>query len=139
MHPLQLREQEIFETLKKIRKFHFVIIGGYAVNAYALPRFSVDCDLVVKNNKEAKNIEGILTTLGYLKISMNKKESLYNNFERFEKDLGNKFRVSIDLLIKEVLDRQTNVVFSADWIFDNSKIRTAKGKTITEELNVNII
>src|SRR4030042_1469229 len=64
---LQLREKEIFETLKRIKKFKFVILGGYAVNAYTLPRFS------------------------------------------------------------------------ADWVFDNSEIRTLRGKTITEELKLKII
>ena len=49
---LQVREQEIFETLRKLRNCNFVIIGGYAVNAYTLPRFSVDCDLVVKDDVE---------------------------------------------------------------------------------------
>ena len=40
----QIREDEIFKTLKKILKYKFVLIGGYAVNAYTLPRFSIDCD-----------------------------------------------------------------------------------------------
>ena len=52
MEQLQLREKEIFEMLKKIKKRKFVVIGGYAVNAYTLPRFSVDCDIVIKDNDE---------------------------------------------------------------------------------------
>ena len=56
MDLLQLREGEIFETLKKIRNFNFVLIGGYAVNCYTLPRFSVDCDIVVDNAEEAAKI-----------------------------------------------------------------------------------
>ena len=49
----QIREDEIFKTLKKILKYSFVLIGGYAVNAYTLPRFSIDCDIVrVKENRE---------------------------------------------------------------------------------------
>jgi len=59
MEQLQLREKEIFETLKKIRKNNFVVIGGYAVNAYTLPRFSADCDIVIKDHKELKKIEKI--------------------------------------------------------------------------------
>ena len=43
----QLREKEIFETLRKLKDRNFVLIGGYAVNAYTLPRFSVDCDIVI--------------------------------------------------------------------------------------------
>ncbi len=137
---LQLREKEIFETLKKMSKFKFVVIGGYAVNAYTLPRFSVDCDVVVKNKEELKDIEEILMNYGYVKEENNKdKTSYYGDFLRLEKDLGDNIKVSIDILIKEVLDRQTNATFSADWVFDNSEIRILRGKTITEELKLRII
>src|SRR3990167_4321090 len=137
---LQLREKEIFETLKKMSKLNFVIIGGYAVNAYTLPRFSVDCDIVVKNKDELREIKEALINFGYLKEENNKdKTSYYGDFLRLEKDLGDNIKVSIDILIKEVLDRQTNATFSADWIFNNSEIRTLRGKTISEELKLRII
>ena len=137
---LQLREKEIFETLKKMERFKFVIIGGYAVNAYALPRFSVDCDIVVKDKEELKEIEEVLVNFGYVEEECNKdKTSYYRDFLRLEKDMGDNIKVSIDILIKEVLDRQTNATFSADWVFDNSEIKTLKGKTITEELKLRII
>lgn len=137
---LQLREKEIFKTLKKLSKFYFVVIGGYAVNAYTLPRFSVDCDIVVKNKEELKEIEKTLINFDYIKKENNKDgTSYYGDFLRFEKTIGNSMRVSMDILIKEVLDRQTNTTFSADWILDNSKIRTLRGKTITEELKLRII
>jgi len=137
---LQLREKEIFETLKKMIKFQFVIIGGYAVNAYTLPRFSVDCDIVVKNKDELREIKEALINFGYLKEESNKDiTSYYGDFLRLEKDLGDNIKVSIDILIREVLDRQTNATFSADWVFDNSEVRTLRGKTITEELKLRII
>jgi len=137
---LQLREKEIFETLKRMSKFKFVIIGGYAVNAYTFPRFSVDCDIVVKDKKELKEIEEVLLNFGYVKEENNKdKTSYYGAFLRLEKDLGDNIKVSIDILIKEVLDRQTDATFSAEWIFDNSEIKILRGKTITEELKLRII
>lgn len=68
MEQLQLREKEIFEILKKIKKCKFVIIGGYAVNAYTLPRFSVDCDIVIKAHDELHRIEKILFDSGYQKV-----------------------------------------------------------------------
>ena len=137
---LPLREKEIFETLKRINKFNFVVIGGYAVNAYTLPRFSVDCDIVIKDNKELKEIEKVLVNFGYVKDDSNKnKTSYYGDFLRFGKGLGDDIKVSMDILIKEVLDRQTNAVFSAEWVFDNSKIRSLRGKTISEELKLRII
>ena len=45
----------------------------------------------------------------------------------------------MDLLFKEVVDRQTNVIFNVDWIFNHSTIRVLKGKTITKELSLRII
>src|SRR3989344_6503881 len=112
---LQHREQEVFHALAELRGQAFVLIGGYAVNAYTLPRFSADCDIVVKNTRELKEIEEVLINFGYIKEENNKdKTSYYGDFLRLEKDLGDKIKVSIDILIKEVLDRQPNATFFAD-------------------------
>ena len=100
----------IFETLKKIKEFDFVVIGGYAVNAYALPRFSVDCDIVIKekNNKLFKALAG------YTKVEAN--DTYYaGEFLRYEKKIKKNFAVSIDILIKDILDRQTNSIFSSSF------------------------
>lgn len=140
MEQLQLREKEIFETLKKIRKSNFAVIGGYAVNAYTLPRFSVDCDIVIKSAKELKKIEKTLLELGYKKEKNYSDEFSYGgNFKRYEKELSQNFKVSMDILIEEVFDRQTKAKFSADWVFDNSALRTLQGKTISEQLKLKII
>ena len=140
MEQLQLREKEIFETLKKIKKSKFVVIGGYAINSYTLPRFSVDCDIVIKNRKELNKIEKSLLEIGYHKEkNYSDKISYKGNFQRYEKELENNFKVSIDILIEEILDRQTNAKFSAKWIFDNSALRNLQGKTINEQLKLKII
>lgn len=44
---LDAREGVVLETLEKLPKDNIVLIGGYAVNAYVPPRFSIDCDFVV--------------------------------------------------------------------------------------------
>lgn len=139
MGNLQIREKEIFETLKRIKRSNFVVIGGYAVNAYALPRFSVDCDIVIKNHDELHKIEKILFDSGYQKMKSVSNLPYHGKFERYEKEIAQNFRVSMDILIGEVLDRQTNAKFPAEWIFDNSKIRNLRGKTISEELKLMII
>lgn len=140
MEQLQLREKEIFETLKKIKKSQFVVIGGYAVNSYTLPRFSVDCDIVIKNRKELNKIEKSLFEAGYNKKNNYSDKIPYKgNFERYEKELKKNFKVSMDILIGEILDRQTNAKFSAEWIFDNSVLRNLQGKTINEQLKLKII
>lgn len=133
-----LREKEIFNTLKAIKDCDFVIIGGYAVNAYALPRFSVDCDIVVKDSGELLKIEGILLNNGY------KKENLFNasysgEFFRYGKKLNNNFAVSMDVLFSKVVDRLTSSVFSSEWIFENSSTKIFRGKTISQDLRLRII
>ena len=139
MADFQLREKEIFETLKKIKNLKFCIIGGYAVNAYTFPRFYVDCDIVVKSREDLDEIENKLVELGYSESKETSEAPYHGNFKRYIKEISKDFAVSLDILIGEVLDRQTKATFSADWIFDNSKIRTLRGKTIAEELKLRII
>jgi hypothetical protein len=138
MEPLQIREMEIFETLKSLSTFKFVVIGGYAVNAYTLPRFSVDCDIVIENGSELNEIEKTLLKIGYDKKDV-EKSTAQTNFVRHEKVIDRHFGVSIDVLIGEVLDRQTGVSIPAEWIFKNSEMKALKGKTITDKLEVRII
>ena len=134
-----LREKEIFETLKKLKNFNFVLIGGYAVTSYTLPRFSVDCDIVLKDREELKNIEKELMGLGYKKEDTDKTKLPYQgDFERFEKELKTNFKVSFDILFGEVSDRQTGISFSADWVFKNSEVRDIKGKTTSEGLRLRV-
>ena len=140
MDLLQLREKEIFNTLKKLAKTDFVIIGGYAVNAYTLPRFSVDCDIVTKEKSELEKIEKELFESGYSAKDTYKVDSPYHGeFMRYEKVLEHNFNVSVDIFFKDILDRQTNASFRADWVFQNSGIGLLRGKTIKEDLKLRII
>jgi len=140
MNPLQLREKEIFETLKSISNLGLVVIGGYAVNAYTLPRFSVDCDIVVMESAELNEIEKNLIKIGYKKEEGNKVNTPYHGeFVRYEKEIKTDFKVSVDILFGEILDRQSGASFSAEWVFENSERILLKGKTITEELKLKII
>lgn len=134
----QLREKEIFETLKKIRARKFVLIGGYAVNAYTFPRFSVDCDIVIYK-EDFEGIKKDLFSIGYKESDEKSGVPYQGKFARFEKTIQKNFMVSIDILIDEVLDRQTQAKFSSGWVFANSKTRVLRGKTITEELKLRII
>ncbi len=137
MDKLQLREEEIFNTLKDL-KVDFVLIGGYATNSYAWPRFSVDCDIVIRN-KDLEQTKEILNKLGY-ELAKNHEEVPYEGkFLRMEKKIEENIKASVDILIDQVHDRQTNVSFDTDWIFENSKKRTITGKTITERIETRII
>ena len=134
-----LREEEIFKTLRALKGCNFAIIGGYAVNAYALPRFSADCDIVVKDKHELEKIEEILGRIGYKKELPSGEAQYSGSFSRHGKKLGTGFAVSMDILIRGVTDRMTGVTFAAEWIFKNSGMRALKGKTIREELKLRII
>lgn len=138
MEWLQLREKEIFETLKHLQKCSFVVIGGYAVNVYALPRFSIDCDIVVKNQQDVDAIIEMLIKIGYAKT---KKSGInYNRpFVRYEKILSTNFVVSMDILIGEVIDRQSGAMFSSGWVFKNSSLKALRGRTFSEVLKVRVI
>jgi len=140
MEKLQLREKEIFETLKKIGKFKFVVIGGYAVNPYTIPRFSVDCDIVIKDEYELSKITKELKKDNYKGCDINKIDLPYHkDFSRYEKNIEKDISASFDILIGKVHDRGTNVNFDADWIFNNSSLIFLKGKTINEKLKTRII
>jgi len=140
MEKLQLREKEIFEALKKISKFKFVIIGGYAVNPYTIPRFSVDCDIALSDYNELKKIGKELENNNYKKKSTDKIDLPYHgDFIRYEKNIKDDINASFDILIKSVYDRETKVSFDTEWIFDNSNLTLLRGKTIDEKLKVRII
>jgi len=134
---LELREREVLSTLEKIKNFNFVLIGGYAVNSYTQPRFSVDCDLVVRDKEKADIIGDSLVKEGY-----NRKENNFNlpygtDFKCFVKQIDD-IKVAFDLLISGVLDRRTNARFSADWIFENSEEREVIGKSISIRFKVRV-
>src|SRR3989344_9390714 len=140
MEKLQLREKEIFDTLKKIKKFEFVIIGGYAVNPYTIPRFSVDCNIVLKSDSELKKMTRELENDGYSKKEMIKTDLPYHgHFTRYEKNIQEDINASFDLLINNVYDRETKANFDAEWIFKNSSMILLKGKTIYERLKTRVI
>ncbi|MBI2557709.1 hypothetical protein HYW20_00135 [Candidatus Woesearchaeota archaeon] len=139
MEPLQLREKEVFDALNQIKNYKFVVIGGYAVNAYTLPRFSVDCDIVTEERGTTAKITKELYKLDYAKAKDTDFGPYAGDFLRYEKTIKKNFMVSFDILIKNVYDRQTKAIFSAEWVFKNSSLIMLKGKTITQELNIRIV
>ena len=140
MEKLQLREKEIFETLKRINGIKFVVIGGYAVNPYTIPRFSVDCDLVLKDENELKKLSKKLEENNYKKVPTPKADlPFHGDFVRYEKNIIEDINSSFDILFKEVFGRNDKVSFDAEWIFKNSSSILMKGKTINEKIKLNVI
>ncbi len=124
---LEFREREILSTLEKLKEANLVLIGGYAVNAYAQPRFSVDCDIVVMNKEEANRIRGMLEKDGYAKKDINLALPYTGEFLCLTKKAG-EYIIPFDILIGSVIDRGTGLHFPAEWIFENSGIRKLVGK-----------
>lgn len=95
------------------------------MNAYILPRFSVDCDLAVKNRKTAEKIVAMLKEAGF-KEREEAKKMYSGKFLSFQKSSGE--RTTFDILIEEVFDRKTGTRISAETIFENSRKRIIYGK-----------
>jgi Rps23 Pro-64 3,4-dihydroxylase Tpa1-like proline 4-hydroxylase len=94
---------------------------------------------VINLQKELIKIRKILKNHKFKKVNFKFLENYAGKFERYEKNIHENIKVSIDILIKEVLDRQTNAKFSYEWIFKNSKISYLPGKTIQEKIKLRII
>jgi len=117
---LESREALILQTLQELPK-DVILVGGYAVNAYVPPRFSIDCDLIV-----------------FRGVTEIKKMLLKNGFEETEKGdvphgeyirfMRKRERVSFDLLINSVLDRESGIVFEGSLFKKYSRERFTVGR-----------
>ncbi len=134
-----LRESEIFECLQALRGQKFTIIGGYAVNAYALPRFSIDCDIVCETKTGEMRITAMLEKRGFKKTAASENAAYHGNFARLEKTLEHGFKASFDILTGSVFDRQSGATFSAQWVFEHSEEKTLRGKTVAKSVKARTI
>lgn len=117
---IQDREKIVLETLEKLPKDNVVLIGGYAVNAYVPPRFSIDCDLAVIG--DADKIETILAKNDFIRTERGNVP--YGSYIRYVKS-----GVSFDLLVKSVLDRDSGIVFEGKIIQEHSRNRFTVGRS----------
>lgn len=138
MKSFPAREKEILTTLKQLRHIEAVLIGGYAMSAYASPRFSVDCDLVVKDKIASSKIALLLRNQSYTLKETNRL-SYGGSFQRFEKTLEDGLRASFDILIGGVLDRRTDAFFTADWIFKHSTKKPLRGRMFIEPIDFRVV
>ncbi|MBI5332304.1 MAG: nucleotidyl transferase AbiEii/AbiGii toxin family protein [Candidatus Aenigmarchaeota archaeon] len=128
---LEQREKTIFETLKQIADLDIILVGGYAINAYVLPRFSVDCDVVISQN--IKEIKSILIRNSFIQTEADKRTPYLGRFMRFEKN-----KAAVDVLINGVTDRSTDMSFPYDLIRQNSEIRETVARASAEKISLRI-
>ena len=123
MEDLIKKENSIFEILQKFidASLNFVIVGGYAVSSFK-HRFSVDADIVIKN-ENLKDFEKILRKGGFKKTISKELENIYSSrFISYDKDTA-----SIDLMIDALASRTTDASFSYELLLNNASKRKIIG------------
>ncbi len=126
------RENEIFDVLDSFNKseIRYVLIGGYAISAY-MHRFSVDADICI-NKKDLTSFREILKNKHFILTKRKILEDIYKGqFECHTKKV--KLPVSVDLMIRSVVSRQTNASISFSQLYKNSVIKKIIGieKTVS--------
>ncbi len=125
---LDAREEMVLRALKRLPKDNIVLIGGYAVNAYVPPRFSIDCDLVVLGSP--KNIESLLKRDGFKKV-----DDSHGGYVRYAVE---RYNVSFDLLTDLVVDRDTKIAFEGELFKKYSAQRTTVGRVVPTRITMRI-
>jgi hypothetical protein len=126
------RERVALETLSRLPKHDVVLVGGYAVNAYAPPRFSLDCDVVILGNPEP--IESELKNQGFEKSSTG--DVLYGTYIRYESKAD---KVSFDLLVNSLVDSRTMIAFEGNLFDKYSAERRTVGRLATTMVTMRIV
>lgn len=128
---LTAREAEVIRVLKLLstQMDRFIVVGGYAVNALAPHRFSVDCDLVIAE-KNLMLFEGILRREGYRRRKTRKAFEKVSDgkAQEYIKLIGGR-RVSVDLFVNSMVCRQTGGAWDYELIRRNSHKSNVIGLT----------
>lgn len=134
---IEEREKLCIELMRKLPR-RFILIGGYATSAFEFPRFSVDLDLVVKQ-EDLKEFETVLQREGFKLVQETGEfsEVYKGRFIRFEKKV-NTLPVRVDLLVDMVQSRQTNVAYSFDYLWKNSEVRRVVGSGVKENAEARV-
>lgn len=127
---LESREALILQVLREVSG-GVVLIGGYAVNVYVPPRFSIDCDLVVF--KGIAEMKKILVKNGFEETE--KGDVPYGEYIRF---MHKREKVSFDLLVNSVLDRDSGIVFEGSLFKKYSRKRVTVGRANPIRISIRI-
>lgn len=123
------REREILVVLNSLSGSveSFVVVGGYAVSALARHRFSVDCDLVVRE-RDVGRIETVLESYGFSKVQEHAgfDKAYSGRFVRYAKKVGG-LPVSVDLMVGSLVSRDTDGSWSFDYVSSHSVEATVRG------------
>jgi hypothetical protein len=114
------RETEIIRILRVLSEATdgFVVIGGYAVNAYGQHRFSVDCELAT-NRDNVPVIDATLLREGYELKRSEVRPPIGVTIREYAKPIGGE-TTSVLLFVDTVVNTTTRGIWTYKFIQDNS-------------------
>jgi hypothetical protein len=123
------RETEIIRILRVLTEETdgFVLIGGYAVNAYGQHRFSVDCDLAT-NRDNTPVIDTALLREGYELWKDRFRPPIGVTMRVYRKSVA-RLPVAVDLSVDTVVSRSTHGTWTYKFIQENSVEAIVVGAT----------
>jgi hypothetical protein len=126
---LTVRETEVIRILRVMTEATdgFVLIGGYAVNAYGQHRFSVDCDLAT-NLDNTPVIDTALLREGYELWKGRFRPPIGVTMKVYRKSVAG-LPVSVDLFVNTVVSRRTRGTWTYKFIQENSVEAIVVGAT----------
>jgi hypothetical protein len=128
------RERTVLETISHLPASGFVLIGGYAVNAYVPPRFSGDCDLVVLSGMTA--IEELLLRNQFVRKEEGEAPYGVGTYLRYWKE---EEKAGFDLLQGSVLDNRTGILFESALFEKYSAERVTNGKMDVRIIKLRVV
>lgn len=128
------RERTVLETLCQLPASDFVLIGGYAVNAYVPPRYSRDCDLVVLSGMET--IEQSLGKSHFVKKTGGEAPYGAGTYLRYWREGEN---MGFDLLQGSVIDNRTGILFESTLFEKYSAERVTNGRMDVRMIKLRVV
>jgi len=127
------RENETLRIIEKLKNadLDFIVVGGHAVSGLARHRFSVDLDLVIRED-QLKEFKKILEKEGYVKkVEKRGIDELYGGwFESYVKKI-NGLPVTVDLLVGSLVSRGTDASWSFNYLKENSTTANISGTELS--------
>jgi hypothetical protein len=122
-------ETEIIRILRILNEATdgFVVIGGYAVNAYGQHRFSVDCELATSRN-DVPVIDATLLGEGYELKRSEVRPPIGVTIREYAKSIGGE-TASVELYVDTVVNTTTRGIWTYKFVRENSAEAIVVGAT----------
>lgn len=131
------RSEALVELLEAVDDagLGYVLVGGYAVSAFET-RFSTDLDVVVAN-ETVDDYDSFLTDRGFEQQETHEKNWAYaTEVVEYERRLGPKQPIGVDLLVNGLGCRQTGAQWSYDYLTAHSAEERVRAGTVTTTADV---